>query len=394
MRFEVRGRTIQQYDSRLGMQGDNRVETVEFVLPKEYNGVDLTQGIPFLLFELPSKETGYVVLEQELDSEKDTMVLRWLVGSQVTKETGTLKAELKLSGLGDELWHSEITTFTVARSIQADSPQAVSFAAGNSRLNTGRPSLRMVNPDTEPPITVAERKIHIPPELKNIAVQNDENSEAVTIRLPRYFDGHDLSRYGITLKTVSKGGRSDVPFLKPSVSSSEIALRWTLKPPETSFAGEMKLQLHIEGTREDGARFEWESDGSSTVNILESLDAEPVIPTTPTIMEEFLKQLLELAQTVQADAAKAEEQADRAKQEADRAASIAVKTPYIGEDGHWYVWDLEQGKYIQTDSVANGNVMFATFSIDPATGLLDMSTPEGYKGASFTIKDDYLEVIV
>ena len=38
--------------------------------------------------------------------------------------------------------------------------------------------------------------------------------------------------------------------------------------------------------------------------------------------------------------------------------------------------------------------MFATFAIDPETGILTMATPEGYKGASFEIKNDYLEVIV
>ena len=41
-----------------------------------------------------------------------------------------------------------------------------------------------------------------------------------------------------------------------------------------------------------------------------------------------------------------------------------------------------------------GNVMYATFSIDPETGLLTMITPDGYTGPTFAIVNGFLEVSV
>lgn len=41
-----------------------------------------------------------------------------------------------------------------------------------------------------------------------------------------------------------------------------------------------------------------------------------------------------------------------------------------------------------------GNVMYATFEIDPETGILTMTTPNGYTGPEFEIVNGYLEVSI
>ena len=41
-----------------------------------------------------------------------------------------------------------------------------------------------------------------------------------------------------------------------------------------------------------------------------------------------------------------------------------------------------------------GNVMYATFAIDPETGLLTMATPDGYTGPVFSIVNGFLEVSI
>ncbi len=174
-------------------------------------------------------------------------------------------------------------------------------------------------PDNEPPITISNRKFFIPKELQNIAVQNDENSEAVKIILPRYFDGHDLSRHTIAVKTVSSGGRSDVVFAthEKEILDNEIHLRWTLKPPETSYAGTLQLQLFV-----TGQGFKWETDVGE-VTILKSLDAEPVIPMTPNFVEEFLKNLQEYVNRAEEGANTATEQAQIATDKANEAKESA-----------------------------------------------------------------------
>ena len=240
MRFRVEGREIKQQDTMIGVQGDNQVETYEFDLPRVYNGLDLYgSGIAYIIFQPCGGEPGYVPInEQDRKLEGDRMILTWIVGNQVTQSEGFLKVALKISGLDAELWNSLPTRFIIGGTIQVDSPQPEVFAKSSLMLRTA-------NPDMEPPITVTERKINIPAELQNIAVQNDENSEEVKIILPRFFDGNDLSQYTISLICKSDGGKSIVTF-SPEVKSSEIHLLWMLKPPQTSYAGKLNLQLRVE----------------------------------------------------------------------------------------------------------------------------------------------------
>lgn len=53
---------------------------------------------------------------------------------------------------------------------------------------------------------------------------------------------------------------------------------------------------------------------------------------------------------------------------------------------HFYIPKGEKGD--------KGNVMFATFAINPLTGNLAMTTPDEYDGATFSINNSYLEVTV
>lgn len=88
--------------------------------------------------------------------------------------------------------------------------------------------------------------------------------------------------------------------------------------------------------------------------------------------------------------------ASAASAAATRAEAATIRQPYPNpETGTWWAWDVEVGAYVDTGETYNGNVMFATFDMDPATGDLHMITPDGYTGPEFAInEDDYLEVRV
>src|SRR5699024_4012899 len=71
--------------------------------------------------------------------------------------------------------------------------------------------------------------------------------------------------------------------------------------------------------------------------------------------------------------------------------------PPIVQGGTWWTWDTASGAYTDTGLTAegkDGNVLFATFAVDPATGLLSMTTPDGYAGPEFALNNGYLEVTV
>ncbi|MCI8649600.1 MAG: hypothetical protein HFG20_05730 [Anaerotruncus sp.] len=390
MQFQVVGREIQQNDSMLGLQGDNRVETVTFLLPRQHEGVDLGEGLAYLLFELPDGRSGYVNLDMQVSAQQ--LQLLWQVGSEVTQQRGILKAQLKISGLAAQLWHSEITSFLIARSIQAQTTQPVAFFSE-------APPPRIAQPETEPPITIAERTINIPPVLQNIAVQNDENSETVTIQMPRYFDGHDLSQYAVFLKTIAPNemGRDDIA-LSAVVRGNLLEMQWVLRPPQTSYAGRLQLQLAV-----IGRNFKWETD-STSVNILASLDAQPVIPSTPSVMSSFLEEISQIAQrakTSETNAAKSAVAAAGSASAAASSATAAAGSAAAAKASEENAKKSETGAAesltdIQTGlqsklSIAEANRLIQAVSLEQETGIFTITR---YDGTSYTIDTALEKTIV
>ena len=92
-------------------------------------------------------------------------------------------------------------------------------------------------------------------------------------------------------------------------------------------------------------------------------------------------------------AQEAAESATGADDSAQTAQEYSGKPPIIQNDT-WWTWDAEQGEYVDTGEAARGDVMYATFAIDPETGLLTMTTPDGYDGPTFMIVNGYLEVSI
>ena len=109
------------------------------------------------------------------------------------------------------------------------------------------------------------------------------------------------------------------------------------------------------------------------------------------------QQAAQQAQQAATNAAQSEtnaaESATEAAESAQTAQEYSGKPPIIQNDT-WWTWNAETGQYEDTGQSAKGDVMFATFAIDPETGLLTMTTPEGYDGPTFAIVNGYLEVSV
>lgn len=85
--------------------------------------------------------------------------------------------------------------------------------------------------------------------------------------------------------------------------------------------------------------------------------------------------------------------AESAAESAETAQQYSGKPPIIQNDT-WWVWNAETGQYEDTGESARGDVMYATFEIDPETGILTMTTPDRYSGPEFEIVNGYLEVSI
>lgn len=92
-------------------------------------------------------------------------------------------------------------------------------------------------------------------------------------------------------------------------------------------------------------------------------------------------------------AAAAAGNASNAANSADTAKQYSGKPPII-QDGRWWTWNAETQEYVDTGEAARGNVMYATFYIDAATGDLYMVTDNEYTGPTFRLVGGDLEVVL
>ena len=109
------------------------------------------------------------------------------------------------------------------------------------------------------------------------------------------------------------------------------------------------------------------------------------------------QQAAQQAQQAATNAAQSEtnaaESATEAAESAQTAQEYSGKPPIIQNDT-WWTWNAETQQYEDTGESARGDVMYATFEIDPETGLLTMTTPDGYDGPVFSIVNGFLEVSI
>lgn len=307
MTYTVSGRNLCDREIVLGAKGDNQVEEIKFLLPRYTTaGVDLSLGIGYAVFRLPDGKTdGQVPIDTKVVDD-NTVSLSLLVGSEMTSQRGRGKMCLKVSGLETTMWSSEIATTLVLNTIDVKSPQPVSMFRAKDTIISSLVK-EPLEPESEIPITVTDRNINIPSELQTIAVASDENSRNVKIIVPRYFDGNDLSVYNFILHTEMSGnGTDDILFNNEngqmkSVEDSTVTLTWVLRPPQTSYEGMLSVQLFVQGES-----FAWHSL-VGTFTIAKHLTGDPVVPSTPSLYEQWLAEI-----TKQADYVRTQEEAIQA----------------------------------------------------------------------------------
>ncbi len=92
-------------------------------------------------------------------------------------------------------------------------------------------------------------------------------------------------------------------------------------------------------------------------------------------------------------AQEAEDSAQEAEDSAQKAQQYSGKPPII-QGGTWWTWNAERQEYVDTGEAARGNLMYAVFYVDAATGALYMVTDEEYAGPGFRLADGNLEVVL
>lgn len=101
----------------------------------------------------------------------------------------------------------------------------------------------------------------------------------------------------------------------------------------------------------------------------------------------------EFAASAADSAAAAKESETNAAESAETAKQYSGKPPII-QDGRWWSWNADKQEYEDTGEAARGNLMYATFYLDPRTGDLYMYTDNEYTGPTFRLNGADLEVVL
>lgn len=110
---------------------------------------------------------------------------------------------------------------------------------------------------------------------------------------------------------------------------------------------------------------------------------------------ESAKQAADSAKQAAGSAEAAAGSAKEAESSADKAEHYSGKPPIIqGDTETWWTWDAEQQAYQDTGKPSRGNLLYACFEVDPATGDLFMFTDSDYMGPQFALTGPDLEVIL
>lgn len=148
-------------------------------------------------------------------------------------------------------------------------------------LTTDTPMLMMLDPDTEPEITVDmdTRAITVPQELQNIAVVDDNNAETVYIRIPSTtFDGISLTDKTAYIEYINAGNEySTYEITDANIEDDTIKLGWTIDNNVTRYAGTVVFQL----TFELSTTYKW-STIPATFNIRAGLNMNSAIAPSET----------------------------------------------------------------------------------------------------------------
>lgn len=137
-------------------------------------------------------------------------------------------------------------------------------------------------PDIEGHIVIdKDRIIHVPTELKRIAVQYDSNIETVTFDCPRYWDEHDLSEMNIYINYKLPGnlinniGQSLVKNLRINEDDENIInFDWTIGPILTNNKGDLPFSVCAKSkTNQDSDEaIRWYTEINAELTISEGMD--------------------------------------------------------------------------------------------------------------------------
>ena len=193
---------------------------------------------------------------------------------------------------------------------------------------------------------VSGRKIAANPDALE-AVRGDAQSNLLTFKVPRMFDGVDLSTKTAAIRYQNAAGTTSRSYgLNKQADETHVTFGWLLSSNVAAQDGTVKYQLEFS----DGDGYVWQTTLSSlTVAPGLADEVQPENPENPNWIQEVFAEIGDYT--------------NRAELAADRAVNASVHPPKLSEKQTWLVWNPNTNKYDDTGIYSGGEAP----NIDPVT---------------------------
>lgn len=237
------------------VQYENNVTEIQVFIPKKI-GLTLTKNcvvnlnfdsVPLLMFSpLPYNDLY----------DKYTVYLP----KSMTQNSGEVEVKVSITS-NDLLFISNSQTINVQES---NLPSLV-----KEQLKVASNSATTLKTSTENDGTIIfevnNRTIAVPPEITDIVVQGDTNSRTVSFKMPRYFDGVDLSQKYICINFKTSNGTSnykDATNIKTN-SDNAINFDWIISGDSTKDSGSLSFSVECYGVDSQNNKiYRWQTKPS------------------------------------------------------------------------------------------------------------------------------------
>lgn len=201
---------------------------------------------------------------------------------------------------------------------------------------------------------VSGRKIAANPDALE-AVRGDAQSNLLTFKVPRMFDGVDLSTKTAAIRYQNAAGTTSRSYgLNKQADETHVTFGWLLSSNVAAQDGTVKYQLEFS----DGDGYVWQTTLSSLTVAPGLVDeVQPENPENPNWIQEVFAEI--------------DAKVVGAVDAADRAEAAAIHQPYPNQEtGTWWVWDVDRGEYKDTGQSYNNSGTPPVASFNGRTGMV------------------------
>lgn len=161
-----------------------------------------------------------------------------------------------------------------------------------------------------------------------INITQEKNSQFIPFKIPKKYDGFDLSTTRIQIFYINADGGSNyatpINVYYGADGNDYIKFGWLVDEYVTATAGDIKFEIHATGTNSKGQQYIWKTKPSTGLKVLQSLSTGGVIEPDQSWITDFLTLVSEKVSEAQAEVVKATEQADASAASAAAAAESAA----------------------------------------------------------------------